>query len=555
MKLFRLIFFVLLMSSLMLGQSSSPGSSSPSNTTAQIADQLKSLQDAMALQQRQIQLLQQQLAEQKERDEQARVLNATYTTPAPAPGSALASDTQEIPKESPLSFRIGGADFTPGGFLDFENVFRSTNTGNVASTQYGAIPFSNAANGAGHLTEYRSTGQYSRMNLKITSKFGENDITGYIESDFNGNDAGNVFVTTNPHTLRLRLYWLDLKRGNWEFLGGQSWGLLTPNRVGVSPFPSDLALSIGEDANVHVGINHSRAGTFRAVYHPNNNLALAFGVENPQQFVSNEVVFPNLFNSGLSTQFDNNTNTPGSPNVAPDFNAKLAWDSDPGGKHLHLEVGGTSDSVKISVRPSGAANFVTHSKFGGGVAGALNYEITKRIRFLTNGFYGNGIGKYLIGLAPQAVVFPTTQAGGVPCTSTGSGTGIAVTGNCDADVSLVHSYDGTVGFELLPFPKSQFGLYYGGVYAQKNFFRDLTGGTAQPFIGFGAPGSANTNNRSIQQATIDFTQTFWKSPQYGALLLVTQASYITRAPYFVAAGAPRNAHLTDGFLSLRYVLP
>ena len=57
--------------------------------------------------------------------------------------------------------------------------------------------------------------------------------TGYIEGYFNGNDATNVFVTSNPHTMRLRLYWLDLKRGKWEFLGGQSWGMMTPNRVGL----------------------------------------------------------------------------------------------------------------------------------------------------------------------------------------------------------------------------------------------------------------------------------------------------------------------------------
>jgi len=55
-------------------------------------------------------------------------------------------------------------------------------------------------------------------------KFGANDVTGYIEMDFNGNDAATVFDTTNPHTEPLRLYWLDLKRRQVEsILGGQSW--------------------------------------------------------------------------------------------------------------------------------------------------------------------------------------------------------------------------------------------------------------------------------------------------------------------------------------------
>jgi len=37
--------------------------------------------------------------------------------------------------------------------------------------------------------------------------------------------------------------------------------------------------------------------------------------------------------------------------------------------------------------------------------------------------------------------------------------------------------------------------------------------------------------------------------------LVTQTSYVTRAPWFVAAGAPKNAHLMMGYVSLKYVLP
>jgi hypothetical protein len=37
---------------------------------------------------------------------------------------AYAQETER--KESPLSFRIGGTDFTPGGFLDFESIFRTT---------------------------------------------------------------------------------------------------------------------------------------------------------------------------------------------------------------------------------------------------------------------------------------------------------------------------------------------------------------------------------------------------------------------------------------------
>ena len=79
----------------------------------------------------------------------------------------------------------------------------------------------------------------------------------------------------------------------------------------------------------------------------------------------------------------------------------------------------------------------------------------------------------------------------------------------------------------------------------------------KPFIGFGGINSATTANRAIQQATIDINQTFWRNPQYGAVLLILQSSYLTRAPWFVSSTppAPKNAHLFMQWLSLRYVLP
>jgi hypothetical protein len=82
----------------------------------------------------------------------------------------------------------------------------------------------------------------------------------------------------------LRHFWLDLKRGKWEFLGGQVWGLLTANRIGVSPNSADVFTTFNEDANHQVGNNFTRAAQFRAAYHFNDKFVWALGVENPQQF-------------------------------------------------------------------------------------------------------------------------------------------------------------------------------------------------------------------------------------------------------------------------------
>ena len=587
MRLVEKLFFVVLVSSLAVAQTSAPGSSD----TSQLQSDVRKLLDAMDAQQKAMAEQQRQIAEQQleiERlkkqlagsevqpvstssDAQAgKVVNASLTTSGTNPAVRTVSDTAqatEQPKASPLSFRIGAADFTPGGFVDFENVFRTTNTGNVAATGFGGIPFSNTV--GGHLTEYRSTGQYSRFNIKVNTKFGENDVTGYVEFDFNGNDANNVFVTSNPHTDRLRLYWLDLKRGKWEFLGGQTWGLQTPNRLGVSPNPADLSLGYHEDAGIGVGYNYTRAGEFRVAYHFNDNFVWAVALQNPDQFTNGEVSFPAAFNAQLAggsiTQFDagNQTTT---PNVGPDFLTKFAYDHDFSARHIHFEAGGLETAIKTTVlAPSNTATaaFTHHTAVGGGVFGGTTIDLFRapggqNFRFVANAMWGDGIGRYLNGLAPDAVVRPINGAG-TTCAIVG---GVAT--GCDAKASLVHSGDMVAGFELQPHPKTQFGLYYGGAYAQRNFAVDITStAVVQPFIGFGFPnstapvraGSGNNNNRALQEGTVDWVQTFWRNPQYGAVQLYTQASYLTRAPWFVAAGAPKNAHLFMSYVSLRYVLP
>jgi len=358
------------------------------------------------------------------------------------------------------SFKIGAADFTPGGFVDFENVFRTTNTGNVTATAFWAIPFNNVA--AAHLTEYRATAQYSRFNIKTHAKYGQNDITGYLEFDFNGNDAGNVFVSANGHTDRVRLYWLDLKRGKWEFLGGQTWGLQTPNRVGVSPNPADLAITYGEDSQTHVGLNYTRAAEFRAAYHFNDNWVWAGAVQNPQQFTGQgpEVLFPAAFNT-IQFQADNAGNA-GAPNAGPDLHSKLAYDNNfMGGKHFHFEAGGLMTTAKVTVPV--ATGFKSHTLLGGGVDAAMNFDLWKgsdnrNINFVGSGMWGYGVGRYLIGMGPQFVVRPVQTA---PATF-------------DVLLSGVHSGDAIVGFEIRPHPKTQFGLYGGAAYFQRNTFIDIT---------------------------------------------------------------------------------
>jgi hypothetical protein len=538
MKFMGRFVLIFLISGVALGQSAPEDGSGKS-----VAEQLQTLQKTveaqqaqMTEQQKQIEDLQRQLKDKQNTAPQ--VVNASMTTTS-EPTVAVAQSDVEKPKESPLSFRIGAADFTPGGFVDFENVFRTTNSGSAISTNFGAIPFSNTAQG--QLTEFRSTGQYSRFNLKVGSKFHDTDITGYLEGDFNGNDAASVFQTTNPHTLRLRLYWLDLKHGPWELLGGQSWGLQTPNRVGISAAPADLAITLNEDSNVGVGIPYSRASLFRLGWHPAKSFAWGVEVQNPQQFTNGEVVFPSAFATTLGKQFDPEGGA-NIPNWIPDIVSKIALDK-AGDRHFHLEAGGMLTSVKIAFQNTpvtAASPFVTDSKLGSAVMGAFNFDTFKHVRVLANGIWGTGIARYLVGQGPNAVVVPVALT---PTVFT-------------ATTSMVHAGATMIGLEVPWGKNTQFGAYYGGDYFQRNTFVDITSTAAtQPFVGFGGPSSASNNNRAIQEGTLDIVHTFWRHPQYGSLVVINQASYLTRSPWFVAPGAPKNAHLFMNYLSLRYVLP
>src|SRR6202044_3165895 len=209
-------------------------------------------------------------------------------------------------EQEPLgSFKFGDAILELGGFVDLENIYRTTNTQSNIATNLGGFPYNNTPQG--NVSEFRTTAQFSRLSFKVQDSFKGNDITGFVEGDFSGNDTPGVYQSVNPHTNRLRLYFMDLKRGKWEILGGQTWSWLTPNREGIGPIPSDLAITYNEDQNLGVGVPYTRAAEFRVAYHPNDHWAIGVGIEDSNQFIGSYVALPVGFSS-ISSQFDNNAN-------------------------------------------------------------------------------------------------------------------------------------------------------------------------------------------------------------------------------------------------------
>jgi len=245
-------------------------------------------------------------------------------------------------KPSPLYFKIGAAEFYPLGFMDLTSITRTTQLGGIG-TNFGAIAFNNTV--AGRLTEERLSAQNSRIGLRTHAKFGEADVTGYLEADFLGFLPPNGHDTSNSDSLRLRLYWVDYKRGKFEVLGGQSWSFLTPNRTGLGALPGDLFYSQDVDTNYQLGLTWARQAGVRFIVHPNNNVAIGVALENPEQTLPSSVIVPAAAGAGFASQFDSNSsntssptgvNNPNTPNLHPDIIPKIAFDFKPGGHQVHF---------------------------------------------------------------------------------------------------------------------------------------------------------------------------------------------------------------------------
>ncbi len=417
---------------------------------------------------------------------------------------------------SPLAVRIGDTTFTPGGFMDFTSVFRTTNVGSGIGTNFGGIPFTNST--AGNLSELRFSAQNSRLALKVDGHKDDFNFTAYTEADFLGAGPANLDVTSNANTFRMRLYWLQVSRGNLQVLAGQSWSLMTPNRTGISPMPGDIFFSQDMDTNYQVGLTWARQAQFRVVDKINHNWTAAVSVENPQQYITGSVVLPTTGSgpSPYASQFDNGSNS-GAPNLTPDFIGKLAFDTKVGGHAFHVEGVGLGRSFRDYNPGTGVKNTI----WGGGVSLNANLELVKNFHAILNTYYSDGGGRYIFGLGPDVIV------------------------KADGTLSAVHSSSGIAGFEWAKGSNMIYG-YYGGAYFARNY--GFSGATQ---IGFGAPAS-NAANRAIQEGTFGINHTFWKSDNYGAVMMITQYSYVTRSLW---AGNPSKAKSSMAWLDIRYVLP
>lgn len=461
-------------------------------------------------------------------------------SPTPATSGTTATAAAPAPDEpsAPLQFKLGDAFFTPVGFLDMTSVARSTNPGSGIGTNFGSIPYSNTQ--AGALSETFLSPQNSRIGMRVDTAFKDWKVQGYWESDFLGQVGsppnGGLVVSSNPFVFRLRLYWVDVQKGKFEFLAGQSWSLLTPNRVGVSPLPSDVLYTQDMDVNYQAGLVWGRIPGYRLAFHPSDKVAFALAFENSQPYVGGAnggsgVTLPSAISTTATTgstqgsvlggQINNGSSVISAAALFPDIIAKLAFDPT---RKFHAEIAGVEIANKIAYPVSGPA-FPTNTKVGGGGSINLGFELAPGFRLLTNNFWSAGGGRYIFGQAPDFII------------------------RANGTMSLVHAGSTMSGFEWTA-KRSLFFAYYGGVYIAQNTTLDTTG----KLIGYGMI-SSDGQNRAIQEVTFGDNFTLARSARWGALNLIFQYSYLQRNPWLVTGTNPTNASLSMGFFDLRYTLP
>jgi hypothetical protein len=528
------------------------------------ANDIELLKAKLAEQQKQIEVLRQSV------DAQQKLIER-LTTPAAKPaeqpatpaaqasgftrvGGAVASATGALPDMSPVAatpkypvqeppqtagtsyptqIQIGNVSIMPVGFMDATLVWRNEDAGSGIGSSFGSVPFSNAVPG-GKLSEFRFSPQNSRLGFRVDGDWKGYRFIGYNEFDFLGTSGSNALgVTNGAFVPRLRLYWVDVRKGPLEILGGQSWSMLTPNRKGISALPGDLFYSQVMDVNYVLGLTWTRQPGFRLLLHaPKDVVTWGLSFEDPNQYIGGssggpQITLPTALTGLAGTQLDNTSSSYlSTPNVMPDIITKLAFDPS---SRVHFEVAGLVRDFKVYNSATGeATSGQTFSKVGAGGSINGNFEVFKNFRLITNNFWGDGGGRYVFGQAPDVIV------------------------RADGSLSPIHEASMVQGFETNVTKKLMLWAYFGYIWVGQNTALDVNGTTK---IGYGFLGSSNSNNHMEREYTFGYTHTIWKDAKYGAISTIGQYEYLTRNPWYVALGALNHASDSTIYFDLRYTLP
>ncbi len=491
-----------------------------------VASQLKTMSDALAAQQKQIEDLRQELqsrdqavqqlqqrldqsqaaasAAQAKADsasaaanQQAESVNALKTdvNDLKQNASTTALSLQETQKsikdavESPAAIHFKGVKITPGGFVAAETVTRQRATGGDINTPFTGIPF--PGNSLSHVTENNFTGRQSRLTLLAEGKAGSTKVSGYYEGDFLNAGVTSNNRQSNSYPFRQRQVWAQAALDNgWSFTGGQMWTLATEDRKGINNLREALPMMI--DPQYVVGFTWARQYAFRVVKDFGGKFALAASVEGPQATIGGRgfsLVTTN--NAGTVTTVGNNfINAPGAGgglfnfsdpsgytvNKAPDFIVKAAIDPGWG----HYEVFGILSTFRNRVYPCGVvgtnANDTDPPVTPTEVTCPVNGSTTpSSVGAFNDTRTGGGAGaSLLVPLFNKKLEVRAKAVGGDGIGRYGSAQLPDLTIRPDGTQALIRTGHGMFGFEAHPSKKLDIYGYFGAEYADRAAYSGYT---------------------------------------------------------------------------------
>jgi hypothetical protein len=548
----------LLGASLFVPATAAAQSMSDSEKIAKLERQTELLQAQSELLQRQLKEVKDELARTRKKTEEAKA----EAVPASNPARPL-RESAKVPFAKPPA-PAERVKVTLGGFLTADTVWRQRNQVNDVATTFGAIPYPFSPLYNEH--EFHGSARLSRISVLVEGNIDPiQKLAGYYETDFAGVGASSNYNQSNSWAARLRHAYLTYDNSGWGFhlLAGQSWSLLTQDRVGITPRKENIPLTI--EANYVVGFNYTRNWQIRAVQEFAPGVAFGVSIENPAAivgastataptglggaFVSGGIVNGievNFANVGTGGYLNGVTVT---TDQAPDIIEKGAFDPGFG----HYEIFGlqrfftdntltcfpdacVAGSTAMSGTPA------TKTTFGAGVGGSVLLPLISEYLELTGSvLYGRGVGRDAAGQLPEVTIAP------------------------DGSLALLTGLSAMVGLVAHPWEGLDVYAYAGLEQVNASFFSIGT-----TLFGFGNPGFSNVgctivtpssfagatpanciaNNRRLSELTVGFSQNVYKG-DYGRLRVGAQYEYIKREAFAGVGGAPstdNNIVLT----SLRY---
>lgn len=472
-------------------------------------------------------------------------------------------ETQKSVSESPLAIKFKGITLTPGGFMAAETVWRQHALGADINTPFNAITMPGAA--GDKMSEFFGSGRQSRVSLLGEGKINMAKLTGYVEADFLSAGVTSNNNESNSYTMRQRQVWGQAALNNGlTFTGGQMWSLVTETRKGLDNRTEALPMTI--DPQYHVGFSWARQYGFRVTKGFGNKFWIGASIENAQTLFAASGQAQNfvLGSAGAGGGLYNPSATY-SFNSSPDFIFKAA--AEPG--FGHFEVFGVVRQFRDRIYPNatgtpasavGATNFSTTTA-GVGANARVSF-FNKHVDLAGHFLGGDGMGRYGTGTLPDVTVNP------------------------DGTLAALKSYQ---GLGTLEFHSAKWDVYLNGgaEFVGRHFELNSAGnavGYGSPFAnnsgcgvetvpgtpaggqfptsssGFLPGGLANcaANTRNIIQGTVGFWYRFYKGPK-GTLQFGPQYSYLVRNTWSGAAGATilgQPSGIENMFLtSFRYYLP